>query len=165
MKEIQLTQDKVAIVDDENFEWLSHWKWTFSERKNNGYAIRRKHRRYAKAIYIYMHRLIMNAEQGEEVDHINRDGLDNRKENLRFCSHGQNGMNQGLQTRIKSSKFKGVTHPKGRKSWCAQLNYKGKHIYLGSYKLETEAALAYNKKAKEVFGKFAKLNQLGELCE
>ena len=97
MKEIQLTQGKVALVDDDDFKLLGQWIWCACKQKNIYYAIATS---FANKPYgqktcssQMMHRIIMNAPKGMDVDHINHDGLDNRKENLRICTVSENGMN------------------------------------------------------------------------
>ena len=86
MKEIPLTRGKFALVDDEDYEWLSQWKWYCS---TTGYAVRG-----CKNRILYMHREIAKTKPGMLTDHINRNKLDNRKENLRFCSHRENMKNR-----------------------------------------------------------------------
>ena len=104
-----------------------------------------------------MHRLILNAKKGEQVDHINRNGLDNRKKNLRLCSHSQNGINRPFQ-KNNSSGFKGVHKYKYGGKWEVSIEKGGKNFYVGVFSDKKEAALAYNKKAKELFGEFAYQN-------
>jgi len=93
MKRIPLTQGKFAIVDDADFEWLSQWKWRARKDYNTWYAIRRVVRGSCRTT-TSIHRQIMEAKPGSQVDHRNRDGLDNRRCNLRFCTNAQNAMNQ-----------------------------------------------------------------------
>ena len=151
MKEIKLTQGKVALVDDADYEWLSQWKWTYG-----GYAFRMIRDGTRKQRMIYMHRVIMDAQPGEQVDHINRDGLDNRRENLRLCSSSQNNGNQ-RKTR-GSSRFKGVSwHKEGRK-WQTGIKLHGTQRHLGLFTDEVEAAHAYDDAAREKFGEFARVN-------
>ncbi len=91
------------------------------------------------------------------VDHINGDGLDNRRANLRPATHASNNRNRG-GTRLNTSGYKGVTwHKRGRK-WMAQIHHKGKHYHLGLFTDLTEAALAYDVAAADMFGEFAWLN-------
>ena len=117
---------------------------------------------------IGIHRTIMermlgrNLVDGELVDHINGNGLDNRRANLRVCTHQQNIFNQQKRKDKCSSKYKGVCWSKRNKSWLAQIRFNYKLIYLGYYKNEDDAGLAYNEKAKELFGEFARLNIIEE---
>lgn len=150
-KLIHLTQNRMAIVDDEDYDWLMQWKWYF----HKGYAQRSIVRRKA-----HMHRIILNAPQGMEVDHINGNGLDNRRANLRLATRQQNGQNQ-RKAHNKTSRFKGVTWNKRNNKWqCAFWMPKpvNKYIYLGLFSDEIEAAKLYDRYAREHFGEFARLN-------
>jgi hypothetical protein len=104
-----------------------------------------------------MHRVILNAPKGLMVDHINHDTLDNRKENLRIVTNQQNTFNQKLKNH--SSKYKGVTWNSNSEKWCARIRH-NKPIYLGLFKDEKEAGMAYNEGAKKYFGEFALLNDI-----
>ena len=106
-----------------------------------------------------MHRLIIDCPVNMQTDHINGNGLDNRKSNLRVCYNYQNARNQKLRPNSNSG-FKGVSLIKDRNKWVAQIKVNGKVKYLGAYTLKEEAARAYNKAAKELFGEFAWLNKL-----
>ena len=154
MKRIPLTQGKFALVDEEDYEWLNQWKWHY----NNGYATRNQWDPITKKqIKILMHRLIMKSSEDMQVDHANHNTLDNRKCNLRICTKFQNMQNSKLQ-KNRSSKYKGVCWHKDNKKWKAYITYEGKRIHLGYYDIEEEAARVYDKKAIELFGKFAYLN-------
>jgi hypothetical protein len=104
-----------------------------------------------------MHRQITSAPPGLVVDHINHNGLDNRKDNLRLCTRAQNALNQRPR-KGTSSRYKGVYWHERDKRFYAQISHKGRRYHLGSYKSEIQAAKAYDKKAKELFGEFAHLN-------
>jgi hypothetical protein len=150
-KQIQLTQGKFALVDDEDYCDLSQYKWSLA---TCGYAQR------GTSPKIYMHRQIMNAPTGMEVDHINGNRADNRKSNLRLCSHQQN-----LQARPRfknnSSGFRGVNYEKkGLKHWRARIELNGKKIDLGLYIDPRDAAIAYNNAARIIHGEFARLNEV-----
>ena len=152
MKEIQLTQGKVALVDDEDFERVNEHKWYAQKGKNTWYAYRRSPRMSAK-----MHRFIMNTPKELLVDHIDSNGLDNRRCNLRECSAQQNCMNTRISKR-NTSGFKGVCWHKRDKNWYARIGFNKKKVFLGCYSLAVDAAKAYDAKAAELFGSFAKLN-------
>lgn len=146
MKTIALTQGKVAIVDDEDFEELSKYKWCYS---SCGYA-----KRTLKNIR--MHKVIMNA--GDRwVDHINGDRLDNRKENLRFCNKIENQRNRKLG-KNNTSGYKGLLWREKRNRWEVYISINKKQTYIGMFKEKKDAAEAYNKAAKIYYGDFAKLN-------
>ena len=151
MKEIELTQGKVAIVDDEDFEYISQWKWcyTINQKSRSGYAIRRPG--------ILMHRVINKTPPGMQTDHINGNGLDNRKENLRSCTRTQNKANVKMNRNNKSG-YKGVSREKKRKTWRAHIRIGGKGRALGRFDILEEAARAYDRAAREKFGEFARLN-------
>lgn len=157
-KLIPLTQGKYAIVDEMDYEWLSQWKWNYHKF---GYAIRTQHicitdNKQIK-VGIRMHRLIMDAADGLDVDHINGDTIDNRRSNLRVCSRSENMMNQ-RKTR-GTSKYKGVYWNAERKKWMARLKIDKKTIFLGRFLSQEDAALAYNNAATQYFGEFARLNE------
>lgn len=157
MKRIPLTQGKFAIVDDADFEWLNQWKWhAITTARSRCYAAR--HGLIGdKRVYIYMHRAILAVPKGLVSDHINGDGLDNRKRNLRVATQNENCKNQMLRG-SGSSTYKGVTWDTNRKKWAAQIGNNYQHYGLGRYSDEKKAALAYDKKALELFGEFACLN-------
>ncbi len=120
---------------------------------------------YLNGKNVYLHRYVLARMLGREltnkdrVDHINGNGLDNRRENIRLCKHQQNMWNQPSR-RNTSSKYKGVTYFKRDGNWQAKIAPNGKTLQLGYFKTEVEAADAYNQKATELFGEFAKLNDL-----
>ena len=151
MKEIPLTQGKYAIVDDSNYRKLIKHKWHLD---NRGYA-----RRYSLrgGEVLLMHRVIMKTPRGKDTDHINRDKLDNRRDNLRICTRSQNKMNQ-LKQSNNTSGFKGVVLHKDAKKYQAQIIVDKKYIYLGLFNSLREAALVYNDAAKKYFGQYALLN-------
>lgn len=156
MKEIILTQNRYAIVDDDDYEILNKYKWYYK----TPYAARRVKGIRNKVI---MHRVIMGEiPEGLEVDHINGNKLDNRKCNLRVCRSCDNSKNVS-KTPGCSSKFKGVSWASARKRWRVEIKSGFNRYRLGSFKSEIEAAIAYNKKAIEVHGEFAKLNEVGNV--
>jgi hypothetical protein len=157
MKEISLTQGKIALVDDTDYEAMASHKWHAIKAPYTYYA--------ARDILINgqwkrrsMHREILGLVRGDriEVDHRNGDGLDNRRENLRKCNDAENQRNRRVQG--GSSQYKGVSWRGWHKKWGAQIAYNGKKIYIGSFKMEINAAHAYDAKARELFGEFARTN-------
>lgn len=141
------------MVDDEDYGWLSEHKWSAGQTIwGQWYAHRRSNKHFVK-----MHRIILNAPDGLQVDHINGDGLDNRRSNLRLATSCQNNQNRRSILVGTTSKFKGVSwHPHGR--WQARIRSGIKTYYLGSYDNEEAAARAYDVKARELFGEFARTN-------
>ena len=114
--------------------------------------------RWAKNKNVKMHQVIMGTEEGKVIDHINSNGLDNRKTNVRFATSQQNSWNQRKQRGNSRSKYKGVHWEKKRKEWRARITFKGRVVHLGRFDTEEEAAMAYDGKAREFFGEFAWLN-------
>jgi len=148
---IPLTKGKVAIVDAEDYDWLSKYKWYACKRKYTYYAYR-----WQNHHAIAMHRVIINAPEGMLVDHIDRNGLNNRRSNLRLCKALQNAANQ--PPRGGTSKYKGVHWSKSNNKWVTAITFREKYLYLGSFNDQIDAAKAYDKKAAELFGEFAYLN-------
>lgn len=155
---IPLTRGYVTIVDDEDFEWLSKWNWTaIANDKGCLYAVRGYHRGSIQ-YRIRIHRLLLGiSDPGIQGDHINGDTLDNRKANLRICTSRQNSQNRRAKTGT-SSQYKGVGLHKPSGKWTARIMYDGVAISLGAHITEEEAAVAYDNKARELFGAFARLN-------
>jgi hypothetical protein len=156
MKEIQLSQGKIAVIDDDDFERVNQYKWFLSGKTTN-YAMayvkgsgRENQRR------IFLHRFIVNCPEGFQVDHINNNKMDNRKENLRITDSFGNNRNRSISSR-NTSGYKGVSFKNN--AFEAYINF----TYLGRYKTAEEAALVYNKAAKKRFGVFAKLNEVKTL--
>jgi hypothetical protein len=161
MKEIPLTRNKVALVDDEDYEYLSQWKWHAQPDKNNWYAVREqswiengKRVRTSMSMHREVLKLKSFKEHPVQVDHRNHDGLDNRKGNLRRVDNSKNMANRRSFTGV--SKYKGVF--KSGKNWRVRIQYNKQLLNLGSFPNEDDAAKAYDSKAKELFGEFAHLN-------
>lgn len=153
MKKIPLTKGKFATVDDRDFFYLSKVKWC----SDRGYAVRRESGQAHRLIY--MHREIMNFPKKEGVDHIDGNGLNNQRSNLRICSQQKNLWNRSGNKRKIYSKFKGVSFHKPTGYWTATLKTSGKakRVYTKS---ETEAVKKYNEMALKTFGEYAYLNKL-----
>lgn len=154
MKHLILHNNLITIVDDDVFEWASKYNWRCDYK---GYAYRYPPRNGGKKTHKFLHREIMNAPKGISVDHINHNPLDNRKENLRFCTNQENMRNR-LKNKTTKSGYKGVYLNKKR--WQAGITIDKQFINLGVYETKEEAALAYNEAAQEHFGPFAKLNEV-----
>lgn len=159
MKFIKLTRGLFAQVDDSD-EWLNQWKWYARRGKNTYYAVRTQRygkRKDNKKKVIYMHRLIMDTPDDQEVDHQDHNGLNCQRHNMRNCTPSQNNMNRRPYNN-KSSKYKGVVWSKSRNKFEAYIKINLKTIYIGQFNSEINAAKAYDIKAKELFGEFANLN-------
>ncbi len=155
MREIHLSNGGVIVVDDDVYETVAAYKW---RRDARGYA-RRVTSQRGKEVTLMLHRVILGAVDGDVVDHVNGNPLDNRRQNLRLASLTQNRANVA---KVRgSSRYKGVTlHSTGR--WQAACSNK----YLGLYETEEDAALAYDAEARIKFGPFAAVNfpSAGERC-
>lgn len=160
MKYIPLTRGQQAIVDDEDFDRLNEWKWKADYRNKHFYGrgYQKDHER-GKFKLQQMSRVVLGVvgNRGVKVDHRNHDTLDNRKENLRLCSVGQNCQNRIKISRMgsRTSKYKGVSWSKRSKKWKVTIKTIN---HLGYYSDEVEAAKAYDAAAKQYFGEFALLN-------
>lgn len=164
MKKVPLSKGYVAVVDDDDFDWVSQWKWTAQETVKPGkvYAVRytkggRLHRRRVR-----MHRELIGVNDPNlEVDHRDNNGLNNTRENLRVATKSQNQQNRE-KTPGCSSRFKGVRLHRynTNRPWGAYIRAAGKLKLLGYFSIEEEAAAAYNSAAASLFGDFASLNQL-----
>ena len=155
MKEIKLTQGKVAIVDDEDFERLNQFKWCATLGNSTWYAIR-KSTIYGKQKTIIMHREIMHAHKGIQVDHRNGEGLFNCKENLRLCTNQQNGFNQRKPQKNNKLGIKGVGWHKQHRKFSARIMFNGKSIHLGYFNVLGDADSAYRIAEEKYFGEFAR---------
>ncbi|MHC4461417.1 MAG: AP2 domain-containing protein [Planctomycetota bacterium] len=153
---IPLTQGRFAKVDPSDYIWISQFRWHCKINKTTIYAVRTV-TVAGKSKRISMHRMIMNTPPHLVCDHINHDGLDNRRAYLRNCTIKQNNANS-RSAKNASSKYKGVSWNKTRKKWAAYIKKDYKQLYLGLFENETEAAKVYDKMAKKLFGKFAQLN-------
>lgn len=159
MPTMRLSQGKEAIVSEEDFEYLSQWKW----HCNASYAARGHKRPDGKKRLKLMHRVIVERmtgapiPKGYEVDHADGNPLDNQRENLRPVTRSQNNMN-GRSRQGTTSQYKGVCWESRYKKWRAYISKDGVRTELGLFKDEKEAAQAYDAKAKELFGEFARLN-------
>ena len=166
-RRIALTKGKFAIVDPEDYHRLRKYKWYAHNSRYTFYAVlsltngKKQKRKNA-----YMHHLVIDIPDGMYCDHINHNGLDNRKANLRPATNTQNVWHRRKFIRRTSggfnkqfrSKYKGVDWAKDMKRWRARIRVNGKRIYLGSFDNESDAAKAYDKAAKRFHGEFAFLN-------
>lgn len=155
MKEIPLTQGKVAIVDDSDYEYLSQFNW----RYHHGYAARTTSRKSPKRTTVLMHRDIVRTEK--EVDHINGNKLDNTRSNLREATRTENCRNIGKHS-AGSNMYKGVHMDSRRGKWRARIHCNNKTHWLGYFDNPHDAARMYNFWALDLYGDFARLNVINE---
>jgi hypothetical protein len=154
---IKRTNDVVSFyIDKKDYHFLKHFKPRILESKKHS-KIYVRCRFEGKEPTILLHRLLMGAEKHEKIDHINGDGLDNRRKNLRITNYSGNNKNAKIR-KDNTSGYKGVHLSKGK--YIARIQVNGKRLQLGTFNSAKEAALAYNKKAKKVHGRFAKLNEI-----
>ena len=158
MKKILLTQGKTTLVDDEDYERLSKYKWCAQKnfRSNVWYAARQISTGNGKQKTITMHREIMNATKGRQIDHRNGNGLDNRKENLRFCTHQQNMFNRITPLKNNKLSIKGVRWREDMKKFQAQIKFNRRVINLGFFTVLADADQAYRVAEIKYFREFAR---------
>lgn len=155
MKTIPLTKGMVAVVDDDDWEWLSLFKWiSWKNQSGNWYAVRDRAHRKPKRIY--MHRFILGSPM-DGVDHWDRDGLNNQRQNLRLANKSQNASNSKCRSPYG---FKGVKFDQRRGTWHAQIRRNGVNRYLGKFDSPVGAAMAYDRAALEVSGMYARTNEM-----
>lgn len=167
MKEIELPSGHRAIVDDEDYDEIIKYKWHISRTAQNrtNYVSRNITKENGKKRIQMLHRYIIKAKKGEMVDHKNRNGLDNRKENLRICTRSQNMYNQEIHKNNKSgykgvidiSKYPSYTRKKSP-VWAAKINVNKKRIFLGIFDTAEQAAKAYDDAAKLYHAEFSCTN-------
>lgn len=156
MKEIPLTQGMVALVDDEDFERLARFKWRAqrcSRRPSSFYATRWDKQPGGGRLVVKMHRDILAADAGAEVDHRDGNGLNNTRANLRLATHSQNQHNARLRKDNKSG-YKGVSWRESRQRFQAAIALGGKQVFLGHFRTAEEAHAAYCKAAEKYHGAF-----------
>jgi hypothetical protein len=158
-----------AIIDNEDYDELSKFKWSAArDSRNSIFYATRTEIIDGKRKTVSMHRLVAKTPENKHTDHINGDGLDNRKSNLRICTVSQNGMNRTRSKRRMYSKYKGVSkctkisNGKTYSYWQVRIGFDKKTIWVGEFDNEVEAAIAYNTAALKYHGNFANLNKIIE---
>jgi hypothetical protein len=163
MIELPLTQGRVALIDDADTALLSQWRWQWLPNRRGGYAVRQESVGGQRRT-IYLHRFLLEAEAGAVVDHINGNGLDNQRSNLRCVTRSQNMANR--QAPARSIAYRGVYTNKRGLPFRAQITRLGRDKHLGAFATAIEAARAYDRAAWFHFGCAAQLNFPGEMsCE
>lgn len=156
-KEIQLSQDKVAIVDDKDYEGLSQYKWSAIKHRNTWYAVAHLRQSDGSRKMISMHNLIAIPPAGFIVDHIDGNGINNTRDNLRPATNQQNLFNQRLRS-TNTSGYKGVCRDKHQRRWTAYIMVDRKKKHLGTFDDIEEAARAYDAACLSLHGEFARPN-------
>lgn len=157
-KEIVLIGGSIALIDNEDYRKVSCYSWYLHK---GGYAARTI-KKNGKTILIFLHHFITDTDSKYIVDHVNGNRLDNRKLNLRVVTAQQNAFNRARNKNKVSSIYKGVFWDKEKSLWLSLIKLNGKSRHLGYFKSEVDAACAYNEKAKELFGEYARLNDVPE---
>lgn len=158
MKEIQLTQGQITFVDDNDFPLLSQFNWYADKRENTSYAARIFKDADGIKRKVYMHRLILGEiDKYLHIDHIDGNGLNNVRENLRIVTRSQNQMNS-IAHKKRGSKYKGVSFFKPAKKWRARIMINRVEKHIGYFDSQELAAAAVNEAYKIHFGEFARAN-------
>jgi len=156
MIKILLSKGFIASLDEEDLCKIDKYRWHLHKSSNTNYAAAGSITPEGKKVTLMLHRLIMNAPDNLDVDHIDGNGLNNTKTNLRLATRSQNNMNRVGKS--KTSPYKGVCWDKSKQRYMAQIAINNSNKYIGRFTTAIEAALAYDKKAIELHGEFAKLN-------
>lgn len=150
---VTLTKGHRCVIDAKDVSLVSSYSWYAEEKKTTVYA-KTSYRDGEKYKSIFMHRLLLRPDDGKFCDHIDHDGLNNRRSNLRVCTIRENLANSRLRA-TSSSGYKGVYWEKDRGKWRAQIGFNGKKIKLGRYDTPEEAHKAYVKASQELYGEFS----------
>ena len=162
MKKIPLTRGQFALVDDCDYERVMEYKWVFQPHQNPRYTPYARRRRNAENPHASMHRFILNALEGMEVDHIDGNGLNNQRANMRLCTHAQNNRNSQFNNKHGMKGVAFIPNRRAFKKWISKITADGKMKTIGYYWTMKEAAVAYNEAAIKLHGDFARLNQIPE---
>ena len=159
MKKIKLTQNKFALVSNEDYEYLNQWKWCAHRDRKTFYAVRTVSKGDRKYKTICMHQVIAERMGIKNPDHADTNGLNNQRSNLRAATRSQQGANRN-KGKNNTSGYKGVSWHKRDKKWVSRIKISGKLIHLGNFDDIKDAAKAYNEAAIKYFGEFAVLNKV-----
>ncbi len=158
VKVLELSDGTQCLVDDCDYGRVNQYRWRLD---SSGRYVSRKKRDNGKDASVYLHREILGVcDSATYVDHVDRNPLNNLRSNLRVCSNSQNQANRTIVFRKHKRQFKGVYWRPKKKAWVAEITCQNIRHYLGYFKDEIEAAVAYNQKAIELFGDFALLNKI-----
>jgi hypothetical protein len=157
VKHIPLSRGMTALVDNADYDWLNQWSWYAFKNSNRFYAVRNIQLPDGRRTTVYMHRAILTAPTGTEVDHQDGDGLNNQRSNLRLATHSQNCCNRGIPS-TNTSGFKGVTWHKPSGKWRAYIKVDGYARNLGGFADINDAAAAYDTAALRYHQSFARTN-------
>jgi hypothetical protein len=161
LKTIALTQGKTALVDDEDYNKISHFPWFAIRQRKHWYAVYATGPATAR-VHHRMHTVLMKPPSGMEVDHINGDGLNNTRANMRIVRPADNAKNRrkgtGKGGRPTTSQYKGVNFYPLRSCWLARIMVDKRSIHIGYFASEEAAARAYDQAAAQHHGEFARLN-------
>jgi len=153
MKELKLAGDKISLVDDDIYEWVSKYHWHVD---NKGYARRGTYLKRKLSKWIFLHEMIIPCPKGMMRDHIDGNRLNNCRSNLRIVTHQQNNQNRGIGKR-NTSGYKGI-FLEAKRWWRAFITVNGKKTHLGYYPTAEDAARAYDEAAKKYYGEYARTN-------
>ncbi len=164
---VELSGGKESVIDAIDADKVAGYKWhcvrSGTKVNHRWYARRRIEKGHGQTIVLS--RLLLNAAQGEQVDHINGNTLDNRRENLRICTSQQNSQNQKKTPKACTSKYKGVCWNKSSSKWMVYIRPPNEKLrHLGYFDFEVDAAKVYNEEALKLFGEYASLNKIMEVA-
>lgn len=157
MRVLILTQGQHTVIADSVYEWASKFKWYAKKDRNTFYAARNIRLPDGRRVTSLLHREILKAPKGVEVDHQDGDGLNNLPDNIRICSSTENARNRSIRPDTISG-YKGVYFHKATGKWQAEIQIAGKRVHLGLFEQKIDAAKSYDRASLRLFGEFARPN-------